>query len=370
MMNQKPMTPIPDTIEQLTPEWLTAALQSAGAIACRVAGAEITRMGEGIGLLSSMARCHLHYDAPTGDEPASVVVKLEPERQRFRDFVEAAHGFEREIRFYRDVGPRVPIRIARLYCGDWDAHRAVIVLEDLGHLQARNQIHGLRHQETVAAVQQIARVHARFWNNDALAALQWMPVFEPRLTSGIVENWPLFEEVYGLRIGADGVALGRRLCGALDWLRDAILARPRTVCHCDFRADNILFGQPCGPDNVPEEVVIIDWQVCNRSLGAADVARVLGGSEPAAERTGHPMEVLNCWHETLRSEGVTDYDFDAALEDLRLGALLALGVPLRVLSLHGPDPGGRVGQLLDTMAIGMFTFALEIDAPSRLPESV
>ncbi len=85
--------------------------------------------------------------------------------------------------------------------------------------------------------------------------------------------------------------------------------------------------------------------VRTRSLGAMDVARLLDGSELASERTGHPLDVLSAWHETLCREGVRNYGFDAALEDLRLGVLVNLGIPVRFSVIVGSDPEGRKRRL-------------------------
>jgi len=361
------MIAIPDTIDEITVDWLTAALRSGGAIGCCVARAETTPMGESVGLLSTMVRCRLWYDAPAGGEPSSVVIKLEPNRQRYRAFVEGVHGFEREILFYRDVGPTAPIRLPRFYHGGFDPHRAVIVLEDLGYLRTPNQIEGLRNAEAIAAVTHLARLQASFWNNEALAALHWMPVHEARLTDQFVELWRPFKDHYGPRIGADAVALGRRLCGAMDWLRAEMAKRPRTICHCDFRADNLLFGEPAGPGDAPKEVAIIDWQIATQSLPTLDVARLLGGSEAAAEQVGHAMEVFTAWHDTLRENGVVDYAIEEAVADLRLAALVVLCVPVRLFSMIGPGAVGRERELRDAIATRMFASALEIGAAARLP---
>jgi hypothetical protein len=48
------------------------------------------------------------------------------------------------------------------------------------------QIGGLQREQVIATVEQIARLHARYWNNDALAELDWMalvvvsPIRRPR----------------------------------------------------------------------------------------------------------------------------------------------------------------------------------------------
>lgn len=356
------MPPIPKSMTDITADWLTAALRAGGAISCRVVRAETAPMSESVGLLSSMFRSRLWYDAQTGGEPSSVVIKMEPDRQQYRAYVEGVHGFEREIRFYREIGPTAPLRTPRFFYGDFDVHRAVIILEDLEHLQSRDQIVGLRNEEAAAAVRQIARLQARYWDNDALTSLHWIPMHERRLTAHYDEYWPAFEEAFGKRIGQEAVALGRRLRGKSAWLHAELAARPCTLCHSDFRADNLLFG------GIADEVVVIDWQIVIRSLGAMDVARLVGGSEPASERTAHPMDVLSAWYETLCGEGVRDYGFDAALDDLRLGILINLGIPLRLSMMVGLEPRRRERRLLEAITTRMFACALEVDAASRLPK--
>ena len=112
----------------------------------------------------------------------------------------------------------------------------------------------------------------------------------------------------------------------------------------------------------PRAVVLLDWQLANRSLGTIDVARLLGGSEPAAERRGHQVEVCAAWHEALVAGGVRDYDFAAALDDFRLAVLYCLFIPVKGFYLAGAEPGVRTGRLLDAMAERFYASALEIDA--------
>ena len=83
---------------------------------------------------------------------------------------------------------------------------------------------------------------------------------------------------------------------------------PPTIVHCDLREDNLLFGKP----GTPEEVLIVDWQLAIRGMGAYDIASLQGGSELAAERRGHSYHVLLAWHETLLASGVVGYSYDQA----------------------------------------------------------
>ena len=123
------------------------------------------------------------------DEPASLVVKLEPDNRASREKIEQWRGFEREIRFYNEIAKEAPFRVPRYYFGAFDAHKAVIVLEDLADLTGRDQVHGLRDRETLAAVGQIARLHAKFWDSPSLGDFDWKPVNEDRLTAVEPEAW-------------------------------------------------------------------------------------------------------------------------------------------------------------------------------------
>ena len=354
---------IPETPGEVTAEWLTQVPDSAGVTDTPVSQVETTSFGDGVGMMSLMLRCGLSYGASGGGEPASLVVKLEPKSGSSRSYIDRWRGFEREIRFYREVARNAGLRVPAFYHGAYDDKGAVVVLDDLGHLRVADQIHGLRDQETIAAVRQIARLHARYWRSPALRGFDWMPVDETRLPINYRESWDRFEEIYGLRLGPEAVALVRRLRESLDWLRAEMAARPHTVCHGDLRADNVFFGAPGSAD----EVAIFDWQMCAQCFGALDVARLLGGSEPEAERHHHAGQVFEAWHQALLDEGVTDYGRDEALDDLRLGVLVNLCIPLRMMAVWGADAPGRKGKLLDVVTTRHFALALELDAARRLP---
>jgi hypothetical protein len=136
-----------------------------------------------------------------------------------------------------------------------------------------------------------------------------------------------------------------------------------TLIHGDLRADNLLLGEgdPCS------EIVILDWQLANRSLATIDIARLLGGSEPAAERRGHQLEVFAAWHEELMRAGQNDYEFEEALTDFRLGVLYCLFIPVFGFAMVGQEPQGRTGRLLDAIAERLYASAIELDAGALLP---
>ena len=356
--------PIPQDGDQVTPAWLTCALRAGGVLGEDAAVRECRRtvIGQGVGFLSRVLRVALTYDPPIPSAPTSVVVKLEPDTGEFRTFGDELHAFEREIRFYREVAAVVPLRLPRLYYGEVQGAQAVLVMEDLGFATPGDQVAGMHAGQVTATVRLIGRLQGRFWNNAALAALDWMP------TSNHIEidydgKWPSLVEHFGDAVGAAGLAVGERLLGgAAAWVEAEIERRPRTIVHSDLRADNLLFGAP----GTADEVLVVDWQIAIRSMGAFDVARLMGGSELPSERRGHQFEILRAWHDALRESGVDDYAYEDAVRDFRLGALAALSYPVH---FHTGVIGstGRALALAEAICRRLFTSAAEIDAASILP---
>jgi hypothetical protein len=353
---------LPQRPEEITAGWIDEVLHAGGAlIDQRVVGVSAVAIGGERGFLSQTIRVHLEYDRSTGSEPASVVVKIEPGSRVFAEAVQGIKAFEREIGFYADVAPRLPIRLPRVWCADVLAEGNVLVMEDLSALDGLDQVHGVRHEHVLAAVRAIAIVHARYWNEPSLAGLTWLPDHDHFIGEGYVEHWPAFARAYELNIGRDAVALGERVARHKEWLEERIMGRAATLIHSDLRGDNLLHDPATG------EVIVIDWQLSTRSLGAIDPARLLGGSEPPPERRGHQLETFATWHDALGRAGVRDYDAEEALEDFRLAVLYCLFIPVKVFALVGPDAGGRAGRLCDAQAQRFFASALELDAGRLLP---
>lgn len=356
---------IPQKVEEITATWVEGALRTGGASGLpAVGGVSLHVIGSERGFLSQTVRVEVEYAAPAAaGAPASVVVKIEPEGGSFREAERGSKAFDREIRFYREVASQLPIRLPRIYFTDASDAGKVLVMEDLSRYESIDQIHGMRNEQVVATVREAAKLHATFWNRPELAALDWLPLHDHFFADGFEEHWPAFAASYELRIGRDAVRLGERVARHLRWIEERIAERPLTLVHGDLRADNLLFGR----DPKHPEVVVLDWQLATRSLGAIDVARLLGGSEPAAERRGHQLEVFAAWHEGLLRAGLADYDFDEALADFRLAVLYCLFIPVKGFTLCGPDASGRTGRLLDVIAERLFASAIELDAGALLP---
>jgi aminoglycoside/choline kinase family phosphotransferase len=93
---------------------------------------------------------------------------------------------------------------------------------------------------------------------------------------------------------------------------------PRTLCHGDFRADNLMFTRAeRGP-----VLITIDWQVPLQARGAFDVGLLMAMSVTTDLRRAHEGELLRTYHDKLVSGGVENYDYDAFFHDYRRGLLI------------------------------------------------
>lgn len=361
----------PKTIEEITAPWLTDVLRGASILRrASVRSVDIHAIGQGVGFLSGRARVTLRYDQAEEGAPASVVVKLPASIKAGADFAESTHAYEREIRFYREVAPRTPIRVPRMYATILEPadNVFILVMEDLKGLTIGDQVLGLSRAQVLAAAQSIAPLHALWWNGDQRQALPWVPSVEQQLTmlsltpEAIRTAWPLFLEDFGESLPAGGRALGERIIGRLEGILAAFAQGTRTLVHFDYRADNLFI------DDLTRKapIVVVDWQLTMWGLGAYDVARLVGGSILAAERGGHHEEIVACWHQGLLAGGVTGYSREEAWHDYRLSAIVAMLNPVLVHYLF--KTGGERGTALGAaMTERFFEDLVECGAEAVVP---
>jgi hypothetical protein len=361
----------PKTTAEISASWMTDVLRGVGILRqATVRAVDIHAIGQGLGFLSGRARVTISYDQAEEGAPATVVVKLPASVKECMEFAESTHAYEREIRFYREVAPRTPIRVPRMYATIMEPadNAFILVMEDLKDLAAGDQVGGMSRAQVLAAVQTIAPLHAQWWNGDQRQALPWVPSVEQQLKmlsltpNKIRTAWPLFLESFGDSLPPGGRALGERIIQHLEGILAAFAKGTRTLVHFDYRADNLFID-----DRTPKApIVVLDWQLAMWALGAYDVARLAGGSISPAERGGHHEEIVECWHRGLMAGGVIDYTQEEAWRDYRLSAVVATLNPVN--SHYMFKTGGERGTALGAaMTERFFNNLVECGAEAVLP---
>ena len=309
--------PIVSEPEELTPEWLTAALGH------RVDAVEREQVGTG--QIGTCFRLTL-----TGDPalPATVLAKLPAADPAARALVIGAYAIE--LRFYREIAPTVAIKVPAVH------HQAIdeatgaftLVMEDLAPAVQGDQVAGCTPEQARAAAINLAGLHGPRWCDPTLTDVEGLTIQGP-------DDAALLAEFYApaLEIFVDG--LGPRLESAtIETLRQTLdLAEAWTLgrserfglVHGDYRLDNLMFST--SPDG-EVDVTAVDWQTLSLGLPARDLAFLTGTGLAVDERRRSDEDVVTAYHAALLRHGVSDYSLELAFEDYRYammqGALISV----------------------------------------------
>src|SRR5438105_8394605 len=148
--------------QELTPAWLSAALGCDG-----IEQIEVERIGTG--QMSESRRVRIAYgDGNVENEraprvrPVSVVIKTASEDESSRSTGVGLGVYEREVRFYRELAPRIGGPLARCYAAVIDPLEGwfTIVLEDVSEGVQGDQIAGCTPDEATLAMRALGRLHA------------------------------------------------------------------------------------------------------------------------------------------------------------------------------------------------------------------
>ena len=327
-----------DGLDDLTPERIGAALTDAGVVDGTPVSATVAQIGEGVGLLGTLA--HVRLDWPPGVAgPRSIMAKLPTTDPGNRAIVDRFGYDRREAGVYRELLPRAgapaPVCLAR----GWDEStgRGWLLLEDLTHLTTGDQVAGATDAEVLATVDALAAWHAAFWDDPTLGDRRWLPDTRDPVVAGYGElfdmMWPVCREMLADVVDertASAVGAARR---RFDDALDEFAVGPRTLVHGDARLDNLRFGV--------DGAVLLDFQLAAHGRGVYDLAFFCAGSLSTETRRRLEPAILDRYVAALRAGGVTDYDLEQARADYVLGH--ALNLPNPVTAIVAVTPGDERG---------------------------
>jgi hypothetical protein len=352
---------IPQSLGEFTPAWFNTYCQFGGT----VSGASAVRIGEGVGLLGQLARVELTY--ATGDGPSSVVVKIASAIDAMVQMATQYGFYDREVSFYREAASQLD-NVPHCYFANMHESTApfVIVMEDMSAHRMVDQVAGCGADDAHAIMRAAAKVHAKYWANDALDSLTWLPPVNNPLYKAAEGQYNALYDGFLERYG-DGLSpYGRQVADALRTSIGAMQdqwfeTRPLTLAHYDLRLDNVLFGR--GDDT---NVYLIDWQLSAKQFGAFDVAYFIGWSMTDDVRRAITPSLITAYHDELVARGVPNYSRQTCEDDVRRGMLgvATMGV---VGSMAVPAENERAQQLLDAYAQRSFAACDDLRPLEFLP---
>jgi hypothetical protein len=330
----------PTCLDEISETWLTYVLRSRGVLEhARVRALRVERLGTQ-GATSDTARLSPEYDVAEARAPRSLIVKLASRDPQTRALMIALGTYERELRFYSEIAPEAGPAIPHCHHAvSWPETGAfVLLLDDVYGTPGVPHLSALE-----AAVVELARLHARYWNSPRLRELGWLEhdasrleLFRKSLIGAVAK--------VRLRLGhcvPRDFAEAAALCG--EHFATLIAARdqdPRTLIHGDLHPGQLICGAQ-GP-------VFLDWQTVWVGTPGKDLARLISMSLPPMLRLSHERRLVAAYQTELQQRGVTGFDFETCMRDYRMGLLHSVmmnvfaAAELDVEGLCANQPEGEV----------------------------
>jgi hypothetical protein len=266
---------LPQSADGLDDAWASQALGTS----VRVIGSESV----GVGTAFACRLFRLTLDGPPG-APDSVLVKM-PIEGDSRAMLDGIGVYNREIQFYREVAPNLPVRTPRIYSAEQatDSTDFLLVMEDLaGECVQIDQHEGFSQQQVEAVVDALARFHSWSWAKQSLLQCysdNFWPITSAAGLTVQQQYGQLFTYVWGLRrdalielLSPGAISIADRFAELQPRMLD-VLATPTCITHGELRSDNLLFdseGQP----------VFIDCQTVAQECGIRELEYLLCTSVP------------------------------------------------------------------------------------------
>ncbi|MCZ6503947.1 MAG: phosphotransferase, partial [Gammaproteobacteria bacterium] len=354
----------------ITCDWLTHALRDSKLLSQdrneHVVDFEMEVIGEGAGFMGEIIRMNLSLSSAETNSPTSMILKI-PTTSKNRQVGQSMGIYEREIRFYKELQPRVNVRTPAFFYGameqtpdpaqglailrflnrmpiwlfwivfrllNWFGSRKqlgfVLLIEDLGHLRVGDQVAGCSSGDAKRALNTMASLQTRFWQSQTLTDLLWIVPFE--LLTKITQVFYL--QALPKYLTANKDQLSYREKQLLEWLKvnavelmNKLSNRPYTLLHGDFRLDNIFF------DDENDDVVLMDWQSPGCGPAGLDLSYFLSASM-AADVTDQEMDQLIEYYRCQLAENGVEISNEQMRWDYEAGMLVVL---LRVIPAEHQD---------------------------------
>ena len=303
----------------------------------------IAGLGEGVGLMSSIARGHLTLSS---GEEKTVVIKCTA-RTENSELSKGLNFYRNEVNFYQHLSDQCPIEVPRcLYaCVDSVTQDFLLVLDDLGNETAGDQLTGVSEGHLRAAFTRAGQLHGMFWGKTA--EHEWLNYQLDMRTTLFRRDSILRPGIeptirnFGEHFSGNREEIVRKIGDQYADLFLKAMSGEQTIIHGDYRVDNSFLVMR---NNEPD-IISVDWQNTTGGNGTHDIAYFSAQSCNADLRGEIELSCLKQYHETLCDMGVENYSFDQCVEHYRYNLLILMITPIAICGTldQGNERGARVG---------------------------
>jgi hypothetical protein len=288
----------------LSPAWISNLLQKQGV---EIDISAVTSEPIGTGQVGATYRYNLTHSGPG---PASIVGKFPSNDPLSRETGKSHLTYIRESRFYEQFAGKKPMPVPHHHfiAFDEDTHDFALIMADLPHHIAGNQLKTPSIAEAQLAMGAAAAIHAAWWGDPMLDTLDWLngtKAVPPPLDIEALYAmfWPAFCDRYAERVTPEMHRVGEAFVSNVGaWAERS--AGPRCLTHNDFRPDNMLFDL----NDPTQPIIVVDWQTVGVGSGAGDVAYYMGTAFDPAVRRRAETALFNRYCDGLLANGVPKAD--------------------------------------------------------------
>uniref|UniRef100_UPI0006DC6926 DUF7064 domain-containing protein n=1 Tax=Mycobacterium sp. UM_3 TaxID=1638774 RepID=UPI0006DC6926 len=271
--------------------------------------------------------------------------------------------YEREVRFYGDIAPRLGGPIAPCYHAAVDTSTGAfdLLLGDAGPAVVGDEIAGATTEQARLAVVELGRLHGPLLGDTTLAEAPWLNRESPLNQAMIAPLYAGFIDRYGDQIAPEHRMVCERLVASFDGYLAAESAPDRVqgLMHGDYRLDNLLFGT-AGADR---PLTVVDWQTVSWGPALTDLSYFLGCALPTPDRREQYEALLRAYHEALGPQ--TLLTLGDVTEGVRRQGFF--GVMMAIVSSMLVERTERGDRMFMTMLQRHCDHVLDTDALATLP---
>lgn len=347
------------TPADITPQWLTQILREAGHASAEVVNVSMSDVGTG-----QVGRCIRfvmeHGGGTQTDVPRSLVAKFTSDDPLSRETGRDMKTYVTETHFYREIAPKVQIRVPRCYYAniDSDGQYHLIVMEDMAPGRQGDQIAGCSVSVARQAVLELVGLHGPTWRDsrwfDLLGHVKDGPFADMRTLYRTMV--PTFVERFEDQLDSAHMDFIKAIGQAEDCPMFNLVGDNFALEHYDYRLDNVLINELVDPPTV----TAVDWQSVRVGKPLNDVAYFLGSALEPEVRRKEEQSIVREYHDGLCSSGVTDYSYEQCFEDYRKGVYA--GFAVTVVAAVVVQQTERGDEMFRTMARRYGQMALDLNA--------
>lgn len=302
----------PPSLSEVTPAWLTRAL------AQRHPGVQVesVQFDDAIHGTATNVALNLRYSRPPDAGALPARLWLKGGYESHFEYMAPSRIYEIEALFYRDLAPRLDVRVPRCYYAgnDPDTHQGLVLLDDLAGqgVSFGNATRPVSADTVARGLSTLARMHASTWGQAWPRTLWYVQPGIP--LEGLAGAWYRDQtpEVFARYIAERSEArtpasvnAPQRIVDAFWKLAAMSLDEPCCLIHSDSHLDNFYFDASGEPG-------LMDWQAPRIGCWAWDVSYFVISALDISVRRSNERALIAHYLSELRSRGVDAPSMDDA----------------------------------------------------------